>query len=102
MLKIFLNTVFRKLFLQKGYSLINILGLATGITCSLLILLWVEYELSFDSFHKNNEQIYCVYENQSYADGEVFTAYSTPAPLAAKLKSDIPEVDKATRITRTG
>lgn len=101
MLKIFLNTVFRKLFLQKGYSLINILGLATGITCSLLILLWVEYELSFDSFHKNNEQIYCVYENQSYADGEVFTAYSTPAPLAAKLKSDIPEVDKATRITRT-
>ena len=100
MLKIFLNTVFRKLYLQKGYSLINILGLATGITCSLLILLWVQYELSFDSFHENKSQIYSVYENQSYADGETFTVYSTPAPLAAKLKEDITEIDKATRISK--
>lgn len=100
MLKIFLNTVFRKLYLQKGYSLINILGLATGITCSLLILLWVQYELSFDSFHENREQIYSVYENQTYADGETFTVYSTPAPLAEKLKKDITEIDKATRISR--
>ncbi|MCZ4694311.1 ABC transporter permease [Ancylomarina euxinus] len=101
MLKIFLNTVFRKLYLQKGYSLINILGLATGITCSLLILLWVEYELSFDSFHDNKSQIYSVYENQTYADGEIFTVYATPAPLAIKLKEDISEIDKATRISRT-
>jgi len=101
MLKIFLNTVFRKLYLQKGYSLINILGLATGITCSLLILLWVEYELSFDSFHENKSQIYSVYENQTYADGEIFTVYVTPAPLAEKLKEDISEVDKATRISST-
>jgi ABC-type antimicrobial peptide transport system permease subunit len=101
MFKIFLNTVFRKLYLQKGYSLINILGLATGITCSLLILLWVEYELSFDSFHENKSQIYSVYENQTYADGEIFTVYATPAPLAIKLKEDISEIDKATRISRT-
>ncbi len=101
MLKIFLNTVFRKLYLQKGYSLINIIGLATGITCSLLILLWVEYELSFDSFHENKSQIYSVYENQTYADGETFTFYSTPAPLAPKLKAEISEIDKATRVTST-
>ncbi|RXQ97621.1 FtsX-like permease family protein [Ancylomarina salipaludis] len=101
MFKIFLNTVFRKLYLQKGYSLINILGLATGITCSLLILLWVEYELSFDSFHQNKSQIYSVYENQTYADGETFTVYATPAPLAANLKENIDEIDKATRISRT-
>jgi len=101
MFKIFLNTVLRKLYLQKGYSLINILGLATGITCSLLILLWVEYELSFDAFHKNKNQIYCVYENQNYADGETFTVYATPAPLASNLKEHIVEIDKATRISRT-
>lgn len=100
MLKIFLNTVFRKLYLQKGYSLINILGLATGITCSLLILLWVEYELTFDSFHENRDQIYSVYENQIYADGETFTVYATPAPLAPKLKKEISEIDKATRVSR--
>ncbi|MGZ2370742.1 ABC transporter permease [Ancylomarina sp. YFZ004] len=101
MLKIFLNTVFRKLYLQKGYSLINILGLATGITCSLLILLWVQYELSFDSFHENKSHIYSVYEKNTYADGEIFTVYSTPAPLAEKLKEDISEIDKATRISST-
>ena len=101
MLKIFINTVFRKLYLQKGYSLINILGLATGITCSLLILLWVEYELSFDSFHENKDQIYSIYENQTYADGEIFTSYATPGPLAAELKTDIPDIDKATRVSRT-
>ncbi|MRT91824.1 ABC transporter permease [Ancylomarina sp. 16SWW S1-10-2] len=100
MLKIFLNTIFRKLYLQKGYSLINILGLATGITCSILILLWVQYELSFDSFHENKDKLYAVYENQSYADGETFTVYSTPAPLAEKLKKDITEIDKATRISK--
>jgi len=101
MLRIFLNTVFRKLFLQKGYSLINIIGLATGITCSLLILLWVEYELSFDSFHENKSEIYSVYENQTYADGDVFSVYSTPAPLAAKLKNNIDEIESATRIGST-
>ncbi len=100
MLKIFLNTVFRKLYLQKVYSLINILGLATGITCSILILIWVEYELSFNSFHKNKGQIYCVYENQNYADGKTFTTYATPAPLANKLKEDIDEIDKVTRVSK--
>jgi len=101
MLRIFLNTVFRKLYLQKGYSLINIIGLATGITCSLLILLWVEYELSFDSFHENKSKIYSVYENQTYADGDVFSVYATPAPLATRLKKDFKEIESATRIVST-
>ena len=88
MIKILLNTVFRSLYKQKAYSAINILGLAVGVTCTLLILIWVEYETSFDDFHNDIDQIYTVIEHQNYADGEIFSVYSTPSPLAESVKND--------------
>lgn len=98
MLKILLNTVLRSLYRQKAYSLMNILGLATGVTCTLLILIWVEYETGFDKFHEDIDQIYSVFENQNYADGDVFSMYSTPGPLAESIKRTFPEIKHSTRI----
>ena len=101
MLKILLNTVLRSLYRQKVYSLVNILGLATGITCTLLILIWVDYETGFDDFHENIDQVYSVYENQNYADGDVFSVYSTPSPLAESIKKSFPEINYSTRLVST-
>lgn len=98
MLKILFNTVFRGIYKQKAYSAINILGLATGVTCTLLILIWVEYELGFDKHHNDIEQIYSVYENQKYADGDIFSVYSTPSPLAKSIKIDYDEIEYSTRM----
>lgn len=101
MIKILLNTVIRNLYKQKVYSIVNILGLATGVTCTLLILIWVNYELSFDTYHKDIERVYTVFENQKYADGDVFSVYSTPGPLAASLKKEYSEVEYASRLVST-
>lgn len=101
MIKILLNTVIRNLYKQKAYSGINILGLATGVTCTLLILIWVDYEISFDTYHKDIDRIYTVFENQQYADGDVFSVYSTPSPLAASLKREYYEVEYASRMVST-
>lgn len=101
MLKILLNTVLRSLYRQKTYSLANVLGLATGVTCTLLILLWVDYETGFDTFHEDIDQIYSVYENQNYADGDIFSVYSTPAPLAESIKKSFPEIEYSSRISNT-
>ncbi|WP_282125167.1 ABC transporter permease [Marinifilum flexuosum] len=101
MIKILLNTVIRNLYKQKVYSIVNILGLATGVTCTLLILIWVNYELSFDTYHNDIERVYTVFENQKYADGDVFSVYSTPSPLAASLKKEYSEVEYASRLVST-
>lgn len=79
----------------------NILGLATGVTCTLLILIWVDYETGFDDFHEDIDQVYSVYENQNYADGDVFSVYSTPGPLAESIKESFPEISYSTRLVST-
>ena len=85
----------------KGYTFINIAGLAIGIACCILILLWVRDELSFDGFHEKADRLYRVVEQQYYAGGELFPVAVTPAPLAPALKEEIPEVVNAVRITRS-
>jgi len=101
MLKILLNTVLRSLYRQKAYSLMNIFGLATGVTCTLLILIWVEYETGFDKFNEDIDQVYSVFENQNYADGDIFSVYSTPGPLAESIKRSFSEIKYSTRMVTT-
>lgn len=84
-------TALRNLTRNKVFSSINILGLAFGMTCSLLILLWVRDEYSVDAFHKNGSQLYAVYERQ-FTDDKVEAGYYTPGLLGAELKKKIPEV----------
>ncbi len=94
MLKNYIKIAFRNLWRNKGFSFINILGLALGIACSVLIFLWVTDERSVDAFHKNKTQLYTLYETQFY-DGKIEAARSTPGVLPAELKKVFPEVQYA-------
>src|ERR1700744_1524551 len=76
---------------NKFFSVLNTLGLALGIACSLLILLWAEDERSVDAFHANKDRLYTVYE-RVYADSKIDADYETPALLGDQLQKDIPEV----------
>ena len=71
MLKNYFKTTFRVLWRKKGYSLINILGLSLGIAGCILILTYVNYQLNFDAFHKDADQIYRVQLNKSQ-EGRLF------------------------------
>lgn len=101
MLKNFWNTTVRNLWKSKGYSFLNIFGLAIGIACAALIFLWVEDELQFDQFHANKDRLYMLRENQKY-DTYVATFSSTPALMGPAIKSEIPGVANACRMTGMG
>ncbi|MDR2148992.1 MAG: ABC transporter permease, partial [Tannerella sp.] len=77
----------RIVFRNKTYSILNIMGLAIGIACAALILLWVEDEVTYNDFPKE-KQLYAVYQNQSYNNG-VFTFKVAPNPLSAALKDEV-------------
>src|SRR6185312_13620654 len=79
---------------NKAFSAINISGLALGMACSLLIMLWVQDERSVDGFHTNGKQLYQVYERQKN-DGKVEASYNTQGLLADELKKRIPEIKYA-------
>jgi len=96
-LKNHLKIAWRNLWKNKGYSALNIFGLAIGITCASLILLWVEDELSFDSTFPKQDVVYYVPTHQKF-EGEWRTVFqSTPGPLAKVMKDEIPEVVKSSR-----
>ena len=94
MIKNYLLVALRNLRRNKIFSLINMLGLALGIACSLLILLWVQDERSIDSFHANKSRLYNIYENQFY-DGKIESGYFTPGLLGSELKRKIPAIEMA-------
>jgi len=97
MLKSYFTITFRTLKRQKIYSFINIFGLAFGMAASILILLWIRDELSFDRFHKNADTIFHI--NVTIRD---YTYASAPSPLASALKNEIPEVLDVGRILIPG
>ncbi|MEO6231927.1 MAG: ABC transporter permease [Ferruginibacter sp.] len=90
----YFKIAWRNLAKHKSFTAINVLGLALGMACSLLIMLWVQDERSVDSFHKNGDQLYQVYERQYY-DGKVDAGYTTQGLLADELKKVIPEIQYA-------
>ncbi|HLY69629.1 MAG TPA: ABC transporter permease [Puia sp.] len=94
MLKNYIKTAWRNLIRNKVFSVINISGLAIGLTCSLLIFLWVNDEKSVDGFHANEKFLYQVYE-RTYFDGKVEADYPTQGLLAEELKRAIPEIQYA-------
>ncbi|RYE25823.1 MAG: FtsX-like permease family protein [Sphingobacteriaceae bacterium] len=94
MIKSYLKVAWRNLWRNKSFSAINILGLALGMTFSLLIFLWIRSELSVDTYHRNGLRLYQVYEREYY-DHKVTGDYDTPAPLAEELKKVLPEVEYA-------
>ncbi|NTS41331.1 ABC transporter permease [Flavisolibacter sp. BT320] len=91
MLQTYVKIAWRNIWRNKVFSATNLLGLSIGMTCTLLILLWVQDELSWDKFHPNHKEVYHVMVNRNF-NGEITTDVSTPFPLAAALKQSFPEI----------
>ncbi|MFC3881747.1 ABC transporter permease [Algoriphagus namhaensis] len=98
MLKNYLKIAWRNINRSKGYAFINIAGLGIGMAASILILIWVQFELSVDRFHENSDRVYAVWRNAEM-QGEIFTWDYTPAPYAPTLIDQYPEVEEVARIT---
>ncbi len=86
---------------QKLYAGINLLGLSTGITCCLLIFLYVQHELSYDQFWPFKDRLYRFYMEYNFGGREGKTAM-TPTALAPTLQRTFAEVQKATRVSTYG
>lgn len=99
MIKNYLLITFRSMIRNKAFTSINTIGLALGISCSVIIFLWVKDEWRMDAFHANSAQLYRVMENQHYSSGTVFTFAATPGPMAPAIKEKYPEIEYAARIT---
>jgi len=91
MLQNYFKIAWRNLIRNKAFSIINMSGLALGMACSMLIMLWVQDERNTDAFHANGKRLYQVYE-RNYFDGKVEAGYSTQGLLAEELKRVIPEI----------
>ena len=96
MISNYIKTAFRIMLRQKGYSAINLAGLSIGMATSLLILLYVTDELSFDRFHKNANQIYRMGFGGKM-QGNEFNSATTPIPLAEGLRAEVPGVASTVR-----
>jgi len=95
MLKSIFKITLRNLKKNKGYSFINIAGLAVGIACTFLILLWVRFELSYDRFHKNGHELHKVVFTNEAND---FYGDYVPGPMAEFLENEYPEIIHATNL----
>src|SRR5580698_5685073 len=94
MIRNYLKVAWRNMLRNKAHTFINIAGLSVGLACSLLILLWVQNELSIDAYHSNGDRLYQVFEREYY-DHKVDGNYDTAPMLAAELKKKIPEIEYA-------
>lgn len=97
----YLKIALRNITRHKGFSFINIIGLALGITCALLLFMWVYDELTYDRFHKQIAQIYRVEQDQFY-NGEAYHVNVTPYPSGEGWKAEVPEIEDAIRFAYTG
>lgn len=102
MLKNYLKTAWRSLIRGKGFSVINIAGLAVGMAGAVLILLWLQNEISFDTFHTNKNRLYQVYGLTGNTDGHPTAIEVTSQPLVPYLKRSYPEIEDACRVSYNG
>ncbi|HMG89481.1 MAG TPA: ABC transporter permease [Chryseolinea sp.] len=97
MLKSYFKIVIRSLIKGKTFSLINIAGLALGISCFTIIMVYVENELSYDRFHHNPENIVRVVKDFVNEDGSSIPDATTPPALARAIREELPEAEHVTR-----
>ena len=94
MIKNYFKIAWRNLFRNKGFSATNLLGLTIGITCTILISLWVKDELTYNKFHANYSSIYKIYANRNF-NNQVFTDENMVLPLASTIGKQIPQIKNA-------
>ncbi|HTL09005.1 MAG TPA: ABC transporter permease [Chitinophagaceae bacterium] len=96
MLKNYFTIAFRNLWKNKGYSFINILGLTIGMASAILILLWIQNEVSYDNGYPSGNRIYTMFNRDKF-NGELWAWNSTPKIMAPTIQHDYPEVEKISR-----
>ena len=101
MLTNYLKIAWRTLRKQRGFAFINIFGLAIGLACCLLIMLYVLDELSFDRYNANADRIYRVQSDIKFGGNDMHFA-TTPDPLGPTLKKDYPQVEQFVRLHQRG
>lgn len=82
---------------NKGFSFINISGLAIGMAAAILIILWIQHELSYDQFHDKKDRIYEAWNKATFS-GKLQCWNTTPKILARTVEKDIPEVERSVRV----
>lgn len=95
MLKNNIKIAWRSLKKDRQFTLLNLVGLSTGLACVLFIYLWVSDELSVDKFNQNDSRLYKYMEHRKKADG-IWTAHSSSLPTAEAMAAEMPEVEYAT------
>jgi putative ABC transport system permease protein len=101
MISNFIKIAFRSLFRQLGYTFINIAGLAIGLTCSILIFLYVINELTYDRFNEKAERIYRIGVKGKMLGNDLNQAV-TAAPMYQTLAAEYPEIEHVTRVAKFG
>jgi putative ABC transport system permease protein len=102
MFRNYFKTAWRSIRKNKVYSFINIFGLTAGLTCFLLIALYIFDELTYDRFHKNADDIFRVVEKRTSPEGKEMKVVSIPFNVSAQGRKQFPEVMEATRFSIFG
>ena len=100
MFKNYFKTAWRNLTKDKQFSLLNLIGLSTGLACALLIWLWVSNELSVDKFNSNDSRLYQVLKQNPDATGAIQIDVHTQGLLAPSMADQLPEIETATRVVK--
>ncbi len=90
----YIKVAIRNALRKKAFSVINVIGLAIGITSAALIMLWVQNELSYDRFHRHSDRLYEAWNKDTF-DGKIQSWSHTPRILAPTLKEEYPQVENA-------
>jgi len=101
MIKNYLKVAVRNIIRHKGFSTINIVGLAIGIACSVLILLFVAHELSYDKFHEKADRIYRLAVRASVGDSKIHQTYSSSMTFK-RLLADFLEIETGVKFLNLG
>ena len=96
MLKNYFTIAIRNFWKQKVFSLINVSGLAIGISAALVIYLLVQFEFSFEKFRKDNDRIYRVITDITFPGGSLFRNSGVPMPMPKAMRADLTGIETAT------
>src|SRR5436189_2721086 len=97
MIKNFFIIAWRNLKRKKSFSFINIAGLSIGMAAAVLILLWIQNEVSYDNFHEKKGRLYQVW-NRYTTDGQTGCWNNTPKPMGLAISQDYPEIERTARV----
>ncbi|HRO47166.1 ABC transporter permease [Agriterribacter sp.] len=100
MFRNFFKIAYRNLLRNKGFSIINITGLAIGMAAAILILLWIYNQVSYDRFHANKDRIYEVWNRVPF-DGNISCWNTVSQPTAEAIEKALPEVERAVRVKQS-